>query len=244
MDTDTKIRNIEQSVDKLKSTVMSLESSITNINRYISTVDKNIITDSIEDGIHDILWDKIFYVSSFASASITTTTTELLDANGRESDTSQGRKFTPYRQSRFKCSFYLNSNIAKGVFYITSPAVSKSASIGTAIVDADKSFVGIKIVGSVGGGAVNLVHSINGTETTKATSANIVDAKTNILEIDYYISHFTVFFNGVSIGDMPSTISTVSTFETFFPFLTSVGSTDGTSVNLTIEAFEFLQKRK
>lgn len=206
--------------------------------RNSSTLDRKVTNDQVSDEIHDILWNKVFYISSFATASITTVAAELLDANGRESDTSAGLRFRPERESRFKTSFYINAGLSKSIIYILSPAISTSTSIGT-LVAADKSFVGVKIVA----GTVYLVSCRSGIESIISTNIRITDSATNILEISYHISHATVFFNDIEIGDIPCNLLGI-TFSTFFPFLISVGSSDGTSVNLTTENFEFLQKRK
>lgn len=164
---------------------------------------------------------------------------ETLDQNGRESDTSVGRRFKPSRESRFRTTFYIADGLSSSTNYITAPAISTQSTIGTTINDGDKSYVGIKIVN----GAISLVSNVSGTETTIATGTTISDDSTNLLEINYYISHATVSFNDTIIGDISCNLLSES-FITFFPFLTSIKSTDGTAVNLTMEAYEFLQKRK
>ncbi len=233
---------MQEQVHKLQSQVESLSNkpdTSTNFLQQAGIIEKKKINTIVSDSVHDILWDEISFTSSFATASITTTTTELLDANGRESDTSQGRRFQPNRESRFRTSFYLGAGISKSTVYITSPAVSSSASIGTSIVDAAKSFVGIKIVA----GAVYLSSSVAGTVTNIATQITISTDATNVLEIDYFIDHATVLFNGQTIGDISCNLKTIAC-ETFFPFLISIGSSDATSVNVTTESFEFLQKKR
>lgn len=170
-----------------------------------------------------------------------TTTDEVLSAVGRESDTSYGRRFKPDRESRFRTSFYIQSGLSVSTIYIVSPAVSNTTAsmTGTIMNDGNKSFVGVKIVN----GLIYAVSSVNGTETTVVTGTTITDATTHLLEIDYYISHAVVKFNSTIIGDIPCNLLS-TTLQTFCPFLTSIKSSDGTAVNLTMESYEFLQKRK
>lgn len=209
-----------------------------NFVQEIGAIDKKKINTVVSESVHNTLWNEISFTSSFASASMTTTTTELLDANGRESDTSQGRRFNPTRESRYRTSFYLDAGISKSTVYITAPAVSSSSAIGTSIVAAAKSFVGIKIAA----GVVYASSSIAGTVTNIATPITISTNATYVLEIDYYINHAVIFLNGQNIGDITCNLNSIAC-ETFFPFLISIGSSDGTSVNVTTESFEFLQKK-
>lgn len=238
-------QEIEIQNDKIKQQdekIFILENKPIDINRFIGVNSQKIINEIISTEIHNSLWDNISFTSSFATASISTvppSTAELLDANGRESDTSLGRRFKPERECRFKTTFYINSGLSVSTIYITAPAVLAISSVGTAMIDANKSYVGVKIVN----GSILLVSSVAGTETTQTTTTTISDTTTNLIEIDYYVSHATVLFNNVLIGNIPCNLQTI-TLNTFCPFLTSVKSSDGTAVNLIMEAYEFLQKRK
>ena len=231
----------EQEINELKKRLSVLETSI-SINRNLDNQSKDLIGQFVATRIPSVLWDNVSFTSSFATASITTvspSTAELLDANGRESDTSGGRRFRPERVSKYRATFYINSGLSVSTIYLTAPAVSAASTIGTAMVDANKSYVGVKIIA----GVIYMVSSVAGTETTIRTGTTITDATTHLLEIDYYITHAVVKFNNVVIGDISCNLLT-TTLTTFFPFLTSVKSSDGTAVNLTIEGFEFLQNRQ
>lgn len=226
----------DQRFSNLENRVKTIED---NAGRNISSVEKKVTDDNVSDGIYETLWNKVYHVASFASASITTTGTNLLDANGRESDTTAGRLSSPSRDCKFKTAFYLDTGFNVSTVYITSPAISAVSTVGSFIVDSDKSFVGIKIIN----GAINLVSCRSGVETVKTTTTTIINNNTNVLEIDYYITHAIILFNDVQIGDIACNLLGI-TFQTFFPFLTSLSSNDTSSVNLTIENYEFIQKRK
>lgn len=233
----------EKRIIELENRLRNLEQSSV-VDRSISELDKRVINDVVQDGLDDILWNGTAYISSFATSSLTTTTAELFDSSlisqgGRESDTSEGKRFRPETSCRFKTAFYLNAGIPKSTVYIVAPAISTSTAIGTSIIDVNKSFVGVKIVA----GVMSLVASTNGGVTTRSTSITIPDAITHLLEIDYYVTHAVVLFDNVIIGDIPCYLPP-TTIGTFFPFLTSIGSSDGTSVNVTLENYEFLQRRK
>jgi len=228
----------EKKIIDLENRLNTLEQSS---GRNTGSIDKRVASDAVADEISNILWNNISFTSSFATASITTTspsTTELLDANGRESDTSQGRRFKPNRPSKFRCSFYLDFGTSQSTIYIASPAVMSTATIGTSITESTKSFVGIKIVA----GAVSASSSVAGVITNIATGITILEDITNVLEIQYYITHATILFNGAVIGDISCNLL-ATTLETFLPFLITIKSGNGNTTNLTMESFEFIQNR-
>jgi hypothetical protein len=246
-DLQNKIDELEQKFDKLSSTITDISTSIDGFDsRNILNLQNDVtlrdtIRQIINENIENIMWNNIFYLSSFATASITATdTVEVLDSNGREADTSAGLRFQPTIDSRFKMTFYINEGFTKTNIYIAAPGVSKSASTPTAIIDANQSWVGVKFVA----GTMYLVSSTAGSETSTVTSVSITDNTTHTLEIRYLLTHTEFYFDNEYVGDIECDLTSPGSFEVFWPFITSVASQDTTDVNLTIESFEFLQKRK
>jgi len=233
------IRNLEQKVAALESNRGN--SSSEALDRNLADQSKGIASDAVALHLGEILWSKVFYIASFATSSTDTTTTEVLPAGGRESDTTAGKQFRPERPSKFRTAFYLGTNISKLTAYIASPGLLFTTStIPSSILDSKISFVGIKIDSD---GDVSLITSLRGVTTTKATGVTITDDTTNILEINYFVKYADVYLNNVSLGSIPCDILSSTQFEVFFPFISSVGSSDGTSVNLTLDSYEFMQLR-
>ncbi len=235
-------------VSTLTDQVHSLQTDTAKLNRYLPSTDKDIITSTVDDAIYDTLWDKIFYLSSFATSSTTTTAVSpgTLSANARESDTTLGLRFNPKKACKFKASFYFakvsgSQNVSKAVVYLGAPGISTVTTTPTNILDSTISFVGVKF----NAGVLTLINSLSGTPTATnpSTTITVTDDTTHTIEIDYYLSHAVFLYDNVIVGDIPCNISTINPIGTFFPFITSVISTDGTNVNFTIEGFEFLQRR-
>lgn len=231
----------EQEINDLKNRLKRLETSI-SINRNLDNQSKDLMGQIVASKIPSVLWDNVSFTSSFATGTILTTspsTTELFSTSTRESDTSYGRRFKPSRESKFRTTFYIDGGLSVATIYIAGPAVANVTTAPTAMINADKSAVGVKIVN----GAVNLFSSVAGTETVVATTATISDATTHLLEINYYITHAVVLLDSVVIGDISCNLQT-TTLATFFPFLMSAKSGDGTAVSFVMEAYEFLQNRQ
>lgn len=238
---DGNITQLQEELRALRDDIEQIRSM--TISRDQSEDMKKEARDVIYRALASSLWDEVYYTSNFASASITTTSTsEVFDANGRESDTSGGLYFLPSRESRFRAIFYLNTAQTKSEVYITSPATSQASTVGTAMADTDKSWVGVFIDETV----VKLVsyNHNDASTTTVTTTETITDNTTHVLEIRYHVGHAEIYLDNASIGTIPCKLIDDTSITTFFPFLTSIKSTDGTSVNLTIESYEFLQSRK
>lgn len=238
-------QRLTQDVASLHNELQFLRTSNVQLREPIDIYTKQAIKNVITDTLPDILWDNVFHIASFTTNSLTTTTSELFDTSAasqaaRESDTTGGKIFLPSINSKFKTAFYLGAGISKSTVWLMAPAVSTLTTVGTSIIDANKSGVGIKIVH----GVVSAMSSVLGTVTLLPTGITITDDTTHVLEIQYYISHAIIKFNNVVVGDISCNLRPNTAFGTFFPFLTSIGSDDGTSVNITLERYEFLQRRK
>lgn len=228
--------DIETKVGGLENRLTTLERQGNIISRYISSTDQTVINTGVASRIEDTLWGNVYYTSSFASTQTTTTATETLDVNVRDADTTGGLWFTPAKKSKFRMTFFINAGLSKSTVYIASPGISKVSTTPTAIASANNSFVGVKIVA----GAVKLVACRNGSETVLATSKTIADSNTHKVEIQYNISHATVIFDNVILGTIACNLSGI-TFATYWSYITSFGSSDGTTVTVDTERYEFIQ---
>lgn len=213
-----------------------------SFDRFMEPVEKDQLQEVISESIIDILWRRIFYVSSFAAESVTTSSsTENVDA--KEVDTSEGDKFDPDLPSRYRVNFYLNSGQTNSVVYILSPAISTDPTFATSVPIATNeylSYVGIKI----DQGNINLVSSTEGKEIVRGTNKKITDNTTHTLEIIYRPrSAADIYYDNDLLGSIPANLPAKAQLKTFYPYLTSVKSNSG-SVNLTLENYEFVQEKK
>ena len=212
----------------------------TPINRFSPIEVKEDLKSVLYEQIQDVLWNKIFYLASFATTSVNSTGAEVLTA--KEVDTSAGLYLSPRQKTRFKTTFYLFAGWTNSLVYITAPAVSTVSTAITAILNSNTSFVGIKI----DKGTVYLVakNREKANEVLTDTGKKILDATTHLLEIVYSPNESTDFYlDNEYIGSVKSNLTNDDTFATFFPYLTSVASYSGT-VNMTIEGYEFIQERQ
>lgn len=229
-----------------KKTMFETEGKNQRISRFSSPEEKSDLLEVIRDAISDVLWDEIYYVSSFeASFKDTTSTSEQVDV--KEVDTSEGRQFNPNRPSRFRINFYLEDGFDTSTVYILSPAVSTDPTFATGVPVSTNDFLsyaGVKIVS----GRVFLVAKPygGGPEVTKSTNFSITGSTTNTLEFNYRPNQSTdVFYNKELIGTIKTPrISPNVPFYTFYPYLTSIKSNTGALVNITVESFEFLQPKQ
>lgn len=210
------------------------------ITRDISIEQQDSIREIIADSIINILWDKVFYLSSFAAESVTTSSSTE-DVTAKEVDTSEGKKFDPSLDSRYRVNFYVNTGQTNITAYICSPATNTTFTTDVPIADSDNiSYVGIKITGTI----VYLVSKTKGqTEKLVRTNKTITDNTTHTLEIFYRPVSSDIYFDNELIGSISNNLLTNGEMSTFYPYLTSVKSSSG-SVNLTLENYEFAQKKK
>lgn len=234
-----------QQFQELQNRVAKLESNTSSLRSHVSILSdintrKTVSLQFVEDQIHNVLWNQIFYVGTLASSTISTTgssTSEILTI--RESDTTGGLYMNSTRESRFRVPFYLNSGIPQSTVYITSPAVSTSMTVTSTIQNVANSYVGVKIVS----GVLSIVSCTAGVEITKLTNVIITNNTTHLLEIRYYVTNADIFFDTVIIGSISCNLPSVN-IPTFYQYLTSLKDNSGATVcNLTFDSYEFLQKR-
>lgn len=209
----------------------------------LSVEEEEQIREIVADKMLDIVWNDVYYLSSFTSTSVdTSSSTETTEA--KEVDTSEGKKFDPAGDTRFRMNFYLNSGQKNITAYILSPATSTDDTFATDVpiaTNTDLSYVGIKMTPDVTGARVNLVSSVAGEEEIVKTEKILEDNTTHVVEINYRAGESAdIYFDNLFLGSIRSKIDKSTNIFTYYPFLTSVKSDSG-SVNFTIESYEFAQ---
>lgn len=207
-----------------------------------SPEDRNTFLDLIGERLQDILWNAVYYTANFNSETATAnSTTQIVTL--KEVDTTEGGKFDPALDSRFRVTFYLNSGATVATLYIVSPAISTDPSFATTVPLADNeflSYVGIKIVNT----EVFLVASVNGEERTTKTSVVVDDDTTHNLEIYYRAGDSAdVFFDTRKIGSINAKIQKSKTnLKTYYPYMFAISASSG-SAQVTMENYEFIQRK-
>lgn len=213
--------------------------------RFLDPTEKQELSEVISDNLINILWDSVYYIASNLSSGVpdtgfATSTSERNDAF--DVDTSEGKFLSPDRDCRFRVNFYLGSGATKQVTYICSPATNSG--FGSPVpmeATAAVGYVGIKIFD----GRVHLVTKNLGSikEKLVPTSKVFTDDTTHVLEILYRPSSSDIYIDGDYLGSISNNLKDGNTVKSFYPFLTSIKSSDGTAVNMTIEGYEFAQTR-
>lgn len=204
--------------------------------------DRNTFLDLIGEKLQDILWNGVYYTANFNSESATAnSTTQVVTL--KEVDTTEGGKFDPALDSRFRVTFYLNSGASVATLYIVSPAISTDPTFATSVplgTNEYLSYVGIKVVAT----EVFMVASINGTERTVRTSAIIDDDTTHNLEIYYRAGESAdIFLDTQKIGSISAKIQKSKTnLKTYYPYMFAISASSG-SAQVTMENYEFIQKK-
>ena len=235
MDNETKqlLEDMQRQIDDLKSE---------GVIRDLSFEQQDSIREVVGDNLIDLTWNKIFYVSSFAAASVTTSSSTE-DISAKEVDTSEGKYFDPKLPSRLRMNFYINEGQANATVYILSPTVN-GVDFATAVplsTSTTLSYVGVKIVKT----AFKLVSydRNTGIETLIDTEKVIDDNTTHTLELIYRPGESSdVYLDTDFVGSIESNLVDNAVIKVYYPYLTSVKSDSG-SVNLTIENYEFIQQR-
>ena len=218
------------------------------LNQNSSPQSKKNSSEAVFELLSDYLFDSVNLISgTFAIAGANTSTTTYTTGL-RVIDTSQRQFMRPDRKIRFRCSFYLNQP-TKALAYIFVPATYDLQTPSPTLISELISYVGIKI----DQGEVSLVtkNPTDGEKTVSTTFRIEADplvlptfSKTYYLEMQYEVTHINVFINNVFLGSIACEMTkNLYTYQTFYPLIAPIKSTDGTSVNLTMESYQILQDK-
>lgn len=218
-----------------------------NLNRFSSREDKKSQSDVVFDNLADALLDRVNYVSNpFSNNGENYTGTSDYRGWSRITDTSKGKFYGAGSPSRMRCMFYLYTP-PKVEGYILSPAVyndTTSLNTITSVSSDIDAYVGIKVVSQSVyacrknyGGAEELFD-------TGVTMPGTSFSETKSLEIEYSGRHADIYIDSALVwtGNIDLGWETVTT-EAFLPLLSPVRSTDGTAADITIENYQYIQKR-
>lgn len=238
-DGDKSVNDIASAVETLRTEMDQMKEAPIDYLK-LSERGNQSLNKVIGHNLLDILWDNIYYNSSFAAESVTTSSgTE--DLTAKEVDTTGGKKFSAMLDSRFRVNFYSTTGQSNMTAYILSPAISTdtsyAATTGPIATNTYLSYVGIKVVL----GVVYLVSSVAGVEKLTVTDKTITDDTTHTLEINYRAGQSAdIYYDNEFLGSIETRMQVINDIATYFPYLTSVKSASG-SVNLTFENYEFAQ---
>ena len=214
----------------------------TKFDRFIDPTEKDQLYDVIADGLVDVMWNNIFYVSSLNGPAVTTIdASERFDISTREGDTSSGKYLDIESPARFRCHFYFNgTDSLDSTTYIASHGTATTGIPGSTITADTIEFAGLKVVD----GDVSIVcQDFRGT-TEKLLVQKIVDDTTYKLEIIFNPRESATFYlndeyMGAISQNIPSNIKAV----TLFPLMVSITRGGGTNKKVTIESYEYIQNR-
>jgi hypothetical protein len=213
------------------------------LNQTSSQEQKKNTSEAVFDQLTDYLFDKVLLLNNpqlvtSTGNNSTTNYTGLL----RVPDTSRGRYVRPDKKSRFRTAFYISGGGNKADAYILTPCVYLSESSPTSFTSMNifDSYVGIKILA----GDVFMATKSKSGERLIKSRVRIPDNSTNVLDIEYNISHANIYINGEQIGSIDANMTeSLYSLITTYPLIAPIRSTDGTTVTMNIENYQFLQDR-
>lgn len=215
-----------------------------NLNRNSSSEQKKDAAEGIFENFSNFLFEKVnLLVNPGFSTSNGVTSTTTYNTAIRVPDTSGGAYLKINRESRFRCLFYIFGTAEKADGYLLSPVVYQSTtSISSGITSPSifGFYVGIKFLA----GRVWLCSFSEGQETLKDTGLRLIGESTYKLEIIYNKTSADIFVGDEFLGTVECDPSSFyNNTVTFYPLMGIIKSTDGTSVELTLENYQYIQDK-
>lgn len=215
------------------------------LNRFSSQEAKKNNSETFFSEISDYLFDKVNFLNNPGlAASAATTSTTTYDVAVRVPDTSGGLYLRPDRRSRLRTVFYIvGGGASKADAYILSPCLypsSTSISAGITTLNIFNYYVGI----SIKAGAISLVSKDSTGTKQISTSYTITGTSTNKLEILYNVTHADIYVNDSFLGSISvDTTTSFGSLVTIYPLIAPIRSIDGTSVEIDLENYQFIQEK-
>lgn len=223
------------------------------LNKQSSREEKKSTSDVVFEKLGDYLFDRVAFVTLIfseakqisGSTQVPITSTTNFGGTSRITDTSEGKYFNTGRESRMRCSFYLeNPDDLEG--YILSPVVYDSFGSLNSIASLSvlRSYVGLKFMqGSIsvavkeagfGERLFNTNLSLTGSGATDTWE----------LEIKHYVNYTEIFVNNSLLGSYSTNmIGSFRDTMTYLPLFAPGKSTDGSAVGIVIENYQFIQNK-
>ncbi len=249
MQPDSTEQELRNEITLLKESVSDLGIKIENKNARLTSdsapEDKKDASEAVFELLADYFFDKINFISFPFSESTDTTDTVNYNGLSRLTDTAEGKFLEVGRRSRTRCNFYVN-NPAQIDAYILSPVLYDAfTSLNTfSSMDILRSYIGIKI----NQGVVTVVtkeylkDEVSYDTDFLFTGSGSTD--TIVLDILYNGNTSKVYLDSKFVGNFPTDFGEGKTpTKTYLSLLSPVRSVDGSTVNLTIENFQFIQDR-
>ncbi len=191
----------------------------------------------------DYLFDKVnLLVSPGISTSTAVTSTTDFSGSLRVPDTSGGKYLKPTKPSRVRTVFYVSGGVEKADAYILTQCLLPSSTFPSPLTSTNpfKYYTGIKILA----GVLYVVSKDGTSEITTQTNMVLTGNTTYKLEIVFNVSNTVVYIDDKYVGSITNdyTNSEVGVV-TIYPIIGLIRSTDGSSVQMNFENYQFLQDR-
>lgn len=214
------------------------------LNRQSSQQSKKDASTVVFNELADYLFEEVNLINQpgiVTSNGVISTT--VYNVAVRVPDTSGGKYIRPDRRSRLRTIFYIFGGAEKADAYILSPCFypsSTSISAGITSLSIFNYYIGIKIYK----GEISLVAKDPAGERIIPAGITISGATTNKLEVLYNITHADIYINDNFVGSISiDTSLAVNNLVTAYPVIAPIKSTDGTSVEMDLENYQFLQDK-
>ena len=234
-----RVEQIERDLNELKA-VGGIQ-----LKAPVSTETSKTVTDLIKDNILDIVWNDYFYYSS---------TFESID---RYYTTGLGAANTVNADGLFLQTTAVLGNIADSALYVTSDKTISSDRVarfrtvarvdvvanqntGILTLSSAGGYVGFKFIGST----IKGVCQDGTTEQTFDIGTAVNDTYVK-LELQYFPGQKVEFYvNEIFKGALSRNLPSLYTDTNMIMFAASIEATTASAHELTVEYFEFLQRRK
>lgn len=221
-----------------------------NLNRFSSPEQKRDAADIVFENLINYLFDKVVLISLIFSEALNTdgssiTSTSDFIGTSRITDTSEGRYTDTGKNSRMRCSFYLE-NPDSLIGYILSPAVYDSfGSLNTLeSMSILRSYVGLKFNQGLIQVAVKESGKTEVVFPTLFSFSGTGPTDTYELEIIHNSNFTDIYINKEIVGSYATDmIGSVQSTKTFLPLLSPAKSSDGSSVGIVVENYQFIQEK-
>jgi hypothetical protein len=213
------------------------------LNIFSTKDDKANAAEVIYEVLSDFFFDKVTFLTSPGNSNSTaTTSTSNYKTLLRVPDTSRGKYLRPDRKSKFRALFYVSGGVEQAEFMILSPAMYRDDTLASDVANLDlfDSFVGIKVVG----GVISLISKSRGVTKESTIPTKLYGETTYLIEMTYGVKSINIRIDNKHIGTISCDLQEFKNDQiTMYPFFCPIKSTDGTSVNLNFENYQFLQDR-
>lgn len=213
-----------------------------NLNTNSSTSQKRDTSEAVFQVLSDYLFDRVNFLNNpgnVTSNGVTSTT--IYNVAIRVVDTSEGKTIRPDRASRFRTVFYIFGGAENADAYILSPCFNPTdTSISSGIADLNifSHYVGVRLLA----GEVSLVSKDKSGTKEVPTSTKIKGDTTYKLEIFFNINSASIYIDNNFIGTVAiDNSSIVNNVVTAYPLISPIRSTNGVSVEMDFENYQFIQ---